>query len=231
MWLTPFHFFLNPNWEASETIQEKKRNLTNAFKFVVYAHLIYLSILVVLHFVFDLSILLTDIERVSDKLDTAIQKKDWWLVVSMGIVIAPIIEELAFRAGLSMKKKSIAVSAGFLTYSICKIFLLDSSWISSLIAIIVLTIAWSQLSDLFIEKLKRFYRPLFYASFFLFVLLHITNYKLEASLIPALVCILLVPKCIGTMSLAFLRVNGLLWSILFHACNNAIVFLPKLMYG
>ena len=141
-------------------------------------------------------------------------------------VIAPLIEEIVFRLGLSFKKWQVGVALAFIPIFIGWSNIKSITWISGIIyiaamAIIYLAVMkfttqefWSRLKD------NRMVAAMWITSI-AFGLVHLNAFSfLSWKMLPYCICMILSPFFMGC-ACAYLRVNlGFWWGIGMHVFNN-----------
>lgn len=232
------NFLIHPTLEPNVTFQQKKHTLVRCFIFIFWAYLFYFI------FSFIEYILATVFEYPSLVVETrALYARDLRpssLVYNLifGILIAPLGEEIAFRAFLNFKKGYIALSISGLVYILHRMIVFLYWGIplgmiySLLIAAACFVVSYLLLTEAFIDKLKEKFLVLLYLSNAMFVALHLTNYRLEDFnfLNYLVIPIVLFPQILSSIVYSYLRIkNGLVWSIALHAFENAIVAIPAII--
>jgi len=143
----------------------------------------------------------------------------------MGILFAPICEELFFRSLLKFRKINLIlfvcsiIAYGILAVLHSKLVNLTIQ-LSLLISFIILvtTIPISKIEEFINSKFKYF----FYASCLTFGLLHIGNYSGNIYILIAFSVLLAGPQIVAGFILGYIRMNyGLFYSILLHMSINA----------
>nr|WP_244545478.1 CPBP family glutamic-type intramembrane protease [Algoriphagus locisalis] len=157
-----------------------------------------------------------------DSLFEEIFKINKWLIVPLGILLAPLIEEPIFRLHLDLKKSSIWWSM------ILSFLVMSTQWfllVAFLVYMIFLLISVSQKE---VVNLKF----VVYTSAIFFGVVHLGNFSnfdfvSHFYWIPLLVG---AQFFIGLM-LSYIRLNhGIWYSILFHGVYNAILIIPSVYF-
>ncbi len=149
--------------------------------------------------------------------------------ILIGIIFAPILEEIFFRSLLKFTKRSIIL---FLTTVIILIIYaafrskIEFVWFLSLVFIGILCL-WLFFNrykiELFISSKFKYF---FYASALFFGLAHASNFTGNIYVIFAFSLILGGPQIVLGLILGFIRMNyGLIYSILFHMIINTTILL------
>ncbi len=169
------------------------------------------------------------VEESAHKLDDLLDQLSLWKIFILAVIIAPIFEELVFRYYLT---KPVLVFIALPIIVALGSMALYSNGSLSLFALLLLLIAssltilvlfWKSVN--LIEQLKIWYQDkfpyIFYTSAALFAFIHIYNFH---DMMPWYYTpILVFPQFFIGLYLGYLRVrNGLSYSILVHAINNAI---------
>lgn len=156
------------------------------------------------------------------------------------IIIAPILEELAFRGWLTFNKMTVTFSTAFLAFTLYTLMLQLSSVapnsststiiFGTLITVyIILAVAFNLLFIPVTVRLffQKHFRALVYFSILGFAFLHLFNYQSLIQIWP-LAFLLILPQIIGASVLTFVRVRfGLIASIIAHSGFNLI---PSLQF-
>ncbi len=164
-------------------------------------------------------------------------------------IIAPIVEELAFRVHLKISPARLAF---FIVIQLIFIFISIASYIpiltnllsiitgnigfilATIISLILLLIILTFLFRYLLRKLRsvnrtllsKLYFLIFYLSAIYFGLIHIWNYEGFLSY-WYIVIIMITPQVVAGIFMGYVRVQyGLLWSIIFHSIYNATLILP-----
>lgn len=152
-----------------------------------------------------------------------------WGVV---VVIGPMMEELAYRLWLSMKKIHVAISSAFFLYYILGFVLagyvqsrMTTAVISAIFALSVALSVYHLVSEDSLQNIKNnntVYPFVVLSGCIIFALAHLTNYLICPSvLLWALVSCL--PQLVGGISISYLRINvGFLFGLLFHCVINLL---------
>ena len=169
------------------------------------------------------------VEESAHKLDDLLDQMSLWKIFILAVIIAPIFEEILFRYYLT---KPVLIFIAIPTIIALGSLIMYSTGLLNLFAFILFLIV-SSLSLLLlfwksvnlIEHLKIWYQDkfayVFYLSAVLFAFIHIYNFH---DMMPWYYTpILVFPQFFIGLYLGYLRVrNGLSYSILVHAINNAI---------
>lgn len=150
-------------------------------------------------------------------------------------VVMPLIEEGAFRLGLSFKKKDVTIALPLLSlYLFTLIFILfgiSDTIIRIILPIIMLTILITCLKtpDTFFQSLKEKKGTLIiYITTILFALIHITNYQVTDLKYFPIYCMLCIPQLAGGVTATYFRLNlGFWYACGFHIFANTIIFVIR----
>ncbi|RDV11862.1 CPBP family intramembrane metalloprotease [Pontibacter diazotrophicus] len=158
-----------------------------------------------------------------------------FIVYTIIVVIAPIIEELAFRALLIFSKFNLVISSGFLFYILIASFvgngyLFNTATYYKIAGSIVTALLVNEVlsKENIYNNIKtiweNFFPVVFYTSAAIFAYLHLFNFgtvKLEKVLFSP---IIVLPFFIYAIALGFVRIKlGLLWAVLLHVMLNFFV--------
>lgn len=145
----------------------------------------------------------------------------WYLVFFIG----PVIEEIAFRLGISFNKKDLAVSLPVLCF-----ILLSAAW-GGYSSRVVLKCMISVCVFIFLIALPRDFSGRYASKFgkqtvvglvFLFGFLHLFNFDISVRYLP-IYMFLCSPQIIMGMTFSYLRLNaGLMYAIGAHMTVNGI---------
>ena len=144
--------------------------------------------------------------------------------ILLGIILAPISEEILFRSLLRFKKINLVLFIAVITT-----FIAIAAYDSKLKSVVVLSIILLAFLSLLLifhgNKIESFissnFKYFFYATALTFGLLHIFNYTGNIYLILAFSLIIVGPQIVAGFILGFIRMNyGLVYSILFHMAIN-----------
>ncbi len=149
----------------------------------------------------------------------------FWLFIIINI-LAPLIEELAFRLPLKRKKAFLYIALTVLSYFVICIYKGYSYY--SLDQYLPIRIGGALLLSgvLYFLLKKCYFRSRFsiivYLNILLFSLLHVLNYSFELANIPLLI-VKIIPQLFLGLLLSYFRVRlGFLFACGFHILNNII---------
>jgi hypothetical protein len=147
------------------------------------------------------------------------------------VIIIPFIEEILFRLLLKPRWENVLFFNSFLVvlgvYALWgEKFLIGSILICLGCIMIIIFISNKRiLRKIQIKHIKNF-RYVFYSSVLVFGFLHLSNFEFNFWIV-LFSPILVLPQIIGGLALGYIRMHfGIMCSILFHALNNLIPFLP-----
>ena len=150
----------------------------------------------------------------------------------MGMILAPIYEEIFFRSLLKFDKKNILIFLStcllLITYSI-----LNDKFaiiiILSIILILVISIYLSSNVNKVSNFIKKHFKYFFYASSLIFGLIHATNFIGNIYIIISLAIFLTLPQIISGLIMGYARMKyGLIYSIILHMINNSVIIFTLL---
>lgn len=144
----------------------------------------------------------------------------------------PLVEEMLFRLGLSFKRKTVALWAGFLP-----ILLTLSLWRSKgcwdilpWAVIIGVCLFWLicryTTNEQWTNWRKKFIIPAMWISTIIFGLMHMMNFSVLNLQVFPYVFVAILPQMAYGCALAYVRVNqGFWWGVLLHCIYNQMVLL------
>ncbi|MDQ3099261.1 MAG: CPBP family glutamic-type intramembrane protease [bacterium] len=164
---------------------------------------------------------------------------EFWEVLFLGVVLAPLIEEITFRLPLRYHRAYLLLSS-FMVIRIIVVFFLRQSFpnlaqTSLMAGVIPLVLTTGVYFLLRLERVEKrvinFYTNrfplLFYTATILFGLMHITNYS-NVQNIVLIVLLLCIPQLIVGSILGFIRIRyGFAYALLMHAIYNGILLVPS----
>ncbi len=162
---------------------------------------------------------------------------NFWTVLFLGALVAPLIEELTFRLPLRFSPTNLALSGFFALRIIASyisrqyfpnenIFLY--SWIIPLIfAVVLFSLCHSSQWKTWITGwYAHNFSIFFYALTLLFGLLHITNYS-DVHNILLIIVLLGIPQVIVGIVLGYIRITyGFGYGLIMHGLYNAFLLVP-----
>ena len=143
------------------------------------------------------------------------------------LIIAPVVEEIIFRLGLSFKRQTVALWVGLLPVAIAAyIFKCYYNW-PLLAGLVVLgsLLYWLVMrfttDEQWVGWRSRYLRLAMWVSAIAFALIHLKAFTvLTWGLLPYCLAICLRPGLVGCV-ITYVRVNmGFWWGVLFHIANN-----------
>ncbi len=183
--------------------------------------------------------LLSDDLRQQDLLDMLIERP--LQLVVMAVIIAPIFEEVLFRAVVRPSREDVLLfCSGIGSFSVLSLMADSVPWYWRLLfGIAIFTGSYYLLQEFlpkrFLRKIQEFLAQhailVIVASALLFGLVHVYNYVESFVLTSALLVAVFPRMVLGAIAgWLKLRTGALLWPILLHFINNAIV-LSVLLYN
>lgn len=149
-----------------------------------------------------------------------------------GVIVAPILEELVFRAGLRSPTYTLFIGPIF----IC---LLVGSWHFSLFFFLlagVFTILWHFPKEYWNKKKEfnipffrgrqfvKHYPQIFYLYAITFALIHTTNFGIN-NISGILIIFFVIPQFVGALCMNYIRLrDGLGYAIALHSAHNLITY-------
>lgn len=154
--------------------------------------------------------------------------KSKYLGVILALMIAPLLEEMAFRFHLSLKREHLAISSIAIAYIYIGSNMYNLSlysyhtWLKIIIILIIIVTYKRVFNEKVISFLQKHYTLYFYLFALLFAYGHIGVYtkNLPENLFW-LIPILVLPQFMLALLCSYLRVvNGVVWAILLHVLFN-----------
>ncbi len=150
----------------------------------------------------------------------------FWKTFIFLMVVAPVVEEVMFRLGLSFKRRTVALWAG-LTPLACAAYLFHNrDWLVLLLlaavgALLFLLVMRNTTDEQWQTWRRRYIIPAMWASAIGFGLVHFMAFTvLNWQVMPFALATILVPMA-GGCAVTYARVNlGFWWGVLVHCCIN-----------
>lgn len=161
--------------------------------------------------------------------------KPVWQTVMLMLIIAPVVEEIIFRLGLSFKRQTVALWAGLLPIAIAAyLFQRYDNWLlMAVTAVVGAGLFWLVMHYTTDEQWatwkSRYLRIAMWISAIAFGFIHLKAFSVITwALLPYCLTIILRPGLMGCV-FTYARVNlGFWWGVLFHVANNAPAILALL---
>lgn len=216
--------------------KNKHNNLNSASYYLGYSILFYFIAVVIV------AISLKGIDNLIalpvHKIHTSFKGKSIVNIILLGLIIAPIMEELCFRLFLKYTRLNVCISGIMFSYYLITIFLNEKLYqidiafyrrAGFVLLIGVFIYLFQKLLDKW-ELSQNFWKNNFklmlYISIFSFSLIHIKNLTFNNYQEYFLIPLLIFPQFLLAIFNSFLRCNfGIKYSIVFHSIAN---FLPVL---
>lgn len=153
------------------------------------------------------------------------------IILLLGGLLAPLIEETAFRLSLKFKPIYLSISATLLFFYIISKFYfktgyinLDNQFLLRIALSIIVGVMIYLVSKRFAKKLNAFwelnFKWIYYVSIILFGFVHITNFEMNTKNLM-LIPILTLPQSVGGIFMGYIRIKyGFVFVCLFHVINN-----------
>ena len=153
--------------------------------------------------------------------------KPLFSTILMLLVIAPVVEEIIFRLGLSFKRQTVALWAGLLPIAIAAyLFQQYNNWpVVAGTVVLGAILYWLVMRYTTDEQWagwrSRYLRLAMWVSAIAFGLVHLNAFTVITwGLLPYCLAFCLRPGLVGCV-FTYVRVNlGFWWGVLFHAINN-----------
>lgn len=152
-------------------------------------------------------------------------------LILMGILIAPVIEEVMFRSWLGGPRAAILglpiLAAALAVLTTVEIDLPStlSFGLAAILSVMILAVArqyGSRTAEQQAAARRRLFPFAFYGSALLFALIHLSNY--EGGLSSPIMLVAVLPQAIVGLLLGYVRMRfGILAAILFHAVYNSFL--------
>lgn len=165
-----------------------------------------------------------------------------FMMLVLVIIIIPVIEEVAFRGFLTLRRKVVSVSLATLIVVIgnfvylrvvatsCAIGLYHRFGISLLLVVLIFWIL-ERYHEEITDYIRVHFRQVLYISFVLFAIIHVPNYRVESFSAAQWVMLpIALFQYIGiAIVTSYLRIEiGLVWAMSFHIFNNLVASIPLL---
>lgn len=149
----------------------------------------------------------------------------------LGVIFAPILEEIRFRLFLKKNIFYVFIFIAFWLLSLDKLptYLAYTLGVIIVVLIIFILLYWVKVDNLLTILYRKYFPYIFYFSAIIFALFHLNNFKTLA--IPIwIIPLLVLPQFIMGLVFGYIRIkNGLLWSILTHSLYNSSILLLGIM--
>lgn len=186
------------------------RSVATGIKRILHIFIIQLPVLMILMAVINAleELKLVDL---SENAVNEMMKESQIAIILLGVIVAPLWEELVFRAYLLLKLN--------LPYQITVLMVSITGEGNKI-----------RFKDFAQAKWRKYFRVVVYLSAVIFAYIHIFNFDLTLTVI--LISPLLVsPQFLVGLMAAYIRVkHGLIWSILFHAFHNSVFIAMALLF-
>jgi len=169
------------------------------------------------------------IDFLKNKQSNRIFSQSYYLNIIKIIIAAPILEEIAYRLPLNLKKNTVIIS--LITF--CAIYLGDNvfslslyslgTWLKFGAILLIALFGYFYIKQSFLNKFKdRFYNVYFYLLALLFAADHISIYITHLpSKLLILAPLFIIPQFLLALTTGYVRMkNGILWAILLHMAFN-----------
>lgn len=169
------------------------------------------------------------IQFLKNKQENRIFSQSYFLNITTIIIVAPLLEEIAYRLSLNLKKNTVIIS--LITF--CAIYVGDNifsldiysfgTWLKTGVILIITLFGNFYIKQSFLNKIKaRFYNVYFYLLAILFAADHISIYITHLpSKLLILAPLFIIPQFFLALTTGYLRMkNGIIWAILLHIAFN-----------
>ncbi len=204
IWLQAFRFIKNPKDQTDED-QSIGYKIKQLFSILILNIIIGIGLAFLIYLAEEFGFVSTDTHFIDEWQKT----KSNWVILFLGVLAAPVIEEVLFRLFLRKKYNPIRLI--------------------SFIAGLLLPSQKIRVKERIDRNWHKYYGVFFYLTVILFGLFHI-NYELSPTKL-LFTPLLIASPLIGGLFLGYLRVRfGLLWSILLHGLFNFIAIGISLLF-
>ena len=199
--------FLKSPREEIDLLQKNLHKIKNLFLVLLIDILATLVILLIINFFESLKLITTE----NHKLLELIELYPLWVIIFLGVLFIPFIEEIIFRLHLRFRNFYIAKIIIYLIY--------------------VTGIKEREKIQNSAENIwQNRYGIIFYFTAILFGLVHLTNYDYSINILIFFPVLILPQFTVGLLS-GYLRVRfGFIWGFFLHALHNAIFLLIPLIF-
>lgn len=142
------------------------------------------------------------------------------------LVIAPVVEEIIFRLGLSFRRQTVALWLALLPIAIAAYLFKCYNWMAlTALALVGIALYWLitrfTTDEQWVAWKSRYLRLAMWISAIAFALIHLKAFTVITwALLPYCLVFILRPGLVGCV-FTYARVNlGFWWGVLFHALNN-----------
>ena len=157
--------------------------------------------------------------------------REFSLIIQFTIVaiVAPIMEELAYRIGLIFSKRNLTITVIGITYYILRYTSEFGRIYCIMIAFAIGLILYLSLNQKMIELLSDFWKnnriKVFYGLIFIFAFIHLVNYDITPELI-LFSFIVVLPRIVAGFIYSYARLSsGIFLAIFVHSLNNGLPIL------
>lgn len=149
-------------------------------------------------------------------------------------IIAPIIEEFAYRIGIIFSKQNLTITAIGISYFILLSLTKFQKLYCASIALSLGTILYFSLKKNIVKLLSEFWkenkRKVFYGLLLIFSFLHLGNYEITIELLIFSPIVILRHFLAGFIY-SYARLNsGIILAICLHSLNNSLLFIILLIF-
>jgi membrane protease YdiL (CAAX protease family) len=205
VWLDAWNFIKNPK-DQKDPNQQLGFKFKQLFSILVIDIIAIAVIAFIIVYVEEMGFVSTESHKMNDLFDT----KSKWLILFLGVIFVPFLEEIIFRLYLRKRYNPIRLI--------------------SFISGIVKPLSKEYAEAVVDRNWHKYYRIFFYVATLIFAVIHITNYELTVTVL-VFIPLLTAPQFITGLFIGYLRVRfGLIWGILLHFLHNLIFLGTSLLY-
>ena len=217
-----YRFLCSPEPDYKENTPESTGTVISLFLIIFLFEIIVAGLLFTL----------IGMESHDHKMDELMKNMAFYQIFILAVIMAPVVEELIFRYYINKVWLCLALIPLLLSGTSVYLFLTHPSPVVYIISAILIFVSLLFIGSMFREPVllwwksgfRAYYPYIFYLSATAFAFVHIFNF--DESMSWYFTPILVFPQFVIGLYLGYLRIrNGLIYSILIHAINNAIPML------
>ena len=155
--------------------------------------------------------------------------------ITLIAIVAPTLEELAYRLGLIFSKRNLTVTIAGIFYFALKNFTELDRIYCLMLSLALGVIVYFSLNQSTVVKLSEFWknnRPkVFYGLLLIFGLMHLVNFEITVELL-IFSLIVILPKLVAGFIYGYARLSsGIVLAICLHSLNNGLPKLIQMLTG
>ncbi len=216
-----FKFLKSPDINASNS-QSIKTNIKDSFALLLLKIFISILLAIIVMQLFDAE--QTTMDKFKDKFSPIV-------ILLLGGLLAPLLEEIAFRLSLKFKPIYLSLSTTLLFFYLISKFYFKTGYINldnhfllrlslSLLIGVMVYIVSTKYSNNFKNFWNNNFNWIYYFSIILFGFVHITNFDMNTKNL-LLMPVLTLPQSVGGIFTGYVRIKyGFIYACFFHSINN-----------